>query len=1116
MVKRRFYRFLSIMAISAMMATSVTPNTVYATEVKDSATEDSVDEKQASLQETEEPQESTSEGEDAKKDSDRDSKDSQEDDKSKKYLEDSEDSKDQKAEDAKEDAKESKSDDAKEDVLEDTSEEADEESDETCKITYSMYDFDQSYEGGSWGTDVTLKNGVCVIDYSGNYAEKVFGLPKGIKGSKVKSVQVNIKSGDVRGFSVKFRDAGTELKADYGTNVLENTEAVDFDGIGLMNCSGDATSFTIRSITLTLKGSAEDYPEPTEVEELEEKSEIEWDIPDLKDYISSEDGIGKDAYTGAAIMASEITDDTLMDLVEKHFNAVTFGNELKPDALFNYQNDRPSDGMITTETWTDAKGNKHEDMKVPKLDFSRAEKMLKTIKEWNDEHPESQLKVRGHVLTWHSQTPAWFFKENYDPNGEFVSPEEMSLRHEWFIKSVYEHVFSSQYKDMFYGWDIVNEACSDGTGTYRSASENSNWARIYGTGSKEDAPEYILNAFRFANFYAHKMGKDDLELYYNDYNECSGNKPDAISALLQSVKNHEKDSVLPTRITGFGMQGHHSVASPTKQQIIDCGTRYGKIVGKIQCTELDLKASPEYDGTNATLKAEYTKQAYKYKDIYDAYRELDSIDGIDVNNITFWGVIDPNSWLQTSNSVGGGADGRQKQVPLLFDGDYKAKPSYWAFVDADKLEPFINNITALQVKDDFKADSSLRRKVDYNFTGSEGDGFSVLWNNDKLYVYVETLDEQSQVKVYIDWNSKMEDGAEVQVVEATVDAATGCNLIEIQPPKNLGPGAAFAMDVVCTNSKGTHAFNDRSGSQDTSSKYFAKVICKPTTNIRKGTPVVDGQVDKIWDNVTEIPLEIRGSNAKAQAKAKLLWDESKLYVLMDVKDENLDATAEAAHEKDSIEVFIDENNNKTDSYQEDDKQYRINYLNETSFNGTKCLEENVEHQVTLTDGGYMVEAAFAWTDIQPQEGAVIGLDLQVNDGQAGSRIGTLTWYDETGNGWSSPRVFGEVTLAGEAGQPEEEIDCNKHASIYRAFFPNRNAKWDWASDTVEINLNYKVVDHEGEVYFGAKKNDVVTLTPGKDYDVTMIANVKLLGRGLVRIQGKNFFHGVRYEIVRTR
>lgn len=36
-------------------------------------------------------------------------------------------------------------------------------------------------------------------------------------------------------------------------------------------------------------------------------------------------------------MLDEIKDNTLMDLVEKHFNAVTFGNELKPDALFNYQ-----------------------------------------------------------------------------------------------------------------------------------------------------------------------------------------------------------------------------------------------------------------------------------------------------------------------------------------------------------------------------------------------------------------------------------------------------------------------------------------------------------------------------------------------------------------------------------------------------------------------------------------------------------------------------------------------------------------------------------------------------------------------------------------------------------
>ena len=65
--------------------------------------------------------------------------------------------------------------------------------------------------------------------------------------------------------------------------------------------------------------------------------EIEKDIEDWKDSVTSDDALGKDAIAGTGIMLSEITDDTLMELVEKHFNAVTFGNELKPDALFNYQ-----------------------------------------------------------------------------------------------------------------------------------------------------------------------------------------------------------------------------------------------------------------------------------------------------------------------------------------------------------------------------------------------------------------------------------------------------------------------------------------------------------------------------------------------------------------------------------------------------------------------------------------------------------------------------------------------------------------------------------------------------------------------------------------------------------
>lgn len=127
-----------------------------------------------------------------------------------------------------------------------------------------------------------------------------------------------------------------------------------------------------------------------------------------------------------------------------------------------------------------------------------------------------------------------------------------------------------------------------------------------------------------------------------------------------------------------------------------------------------------------------------------------------------------------------------------------------------------------------------------------------------------------------------------------------------------------------------------------------------------------------------------------------------------------------AHEQDSLEVFIDENNHKSGSYEQDDKQYRISYTNDQSFNGTKCIAENVTSVAKVTADGYVIEAKFKWTDITPVAGMEIGLEFQINDADAtGSRIGTLSWYDETGMGWSSPGVYGTVKLVGEEEEEQE-------------------------------------------------------------------------------------------------
>ena len=68
--------------------------------------------------------------------------------------------------------------------------------------------------------------------------------------------------------------------------------------------------------------------------------------------------------------------------------------------------------------------------------------------------------------------------------------------------------------------------------------------------------------------------------------------------------------------------------------------------------------------------------------------------------------------------------------------------------------------------------------------------------------------------------------------------------------------------------------------------------------------------------------------------------------------------------------------------------------------------------VKLTDDGFIVEAAFKWTDLKAKAGeSKIGLELQVNDASnAGERIGTISWADDTGTGYMSPEVLGTAAL----------------------------------------------------------------------------------------------------------
>ena len=745
------------------------------------------------------------------------------------------------------------------------------------------------------------------------------------------------------------------------------------------------------------------------------KPEIEENIPDWKASVT--ESLGNGSIAGTAIMSSEISDDTLMALVKKHFNAVTFGNELKPDALFNYQIGQSVDSTTITFQGKELKVPVVND-KQENLDFSRADAMLDKILEWNNANPNDKIRVRGHVLVWHSQTPEWFFHEDYDVAKPYADKETMNRRLEWFISSVFDHYFgeaaNGKYDGLFYGWDVVNEAVngntyrddkviSDASDTSTSDTRhgsNSMWWRVY------KSNEFIINAFKYANKYA----PNDVELYYNDFGETDNTKCEGIVKLINDVKSADG-----TRLDAFGMQAHYNVDGFSAAQFKSVAKKYAQAAGKVQLTELDFKASSTYDGTAATKESEYTKMAYCHKNLYEAIKALKE-EGANVSGITVWGVIEPNSWLHSQSNLGGGASG-SAQCPLLFDGNYKAKPAYWAYVDATKLQPAIQKVTITEAKDGNIAGETYT--IDQGAVQAE---FIPVWDADGLTVQVKvkdtTVNDADAVTVYVDPDNSASDITPHKVTVARTAAAAiagGYQATVKVSMKGLKVAQQISLDVVVNNDGETGSFNDLTGKQESSSKYYAVATMKPgIEKIPYGTISVDADADAAWGNAVNIPLTIN-KGSEASANAKVLWDDDNLYVYATVKDAALDKTGAQTHEQDSLEVFIDEDNGKTASYGEDDKQYRINYNNEQSFNGKKCLAENVKSATKTIDGGYVVEAAFKWTDIKPANGTKIGLEFQINDAKDGKRIGTLSWYDETGMGWSGSNVYGTVELTGKTG-----------------------------------------------------------------------------------------------------
>ena len=410
------------------------------------------------------------------------------------------------------------------------------------------------------------------------------------------------------------------------------------------------------------------------------------DAPSLKETFV--DGGYFDRF-GLACEYDEISNSDIAEGLKYHANSTTPGNELKPQFVFWY----PKPSQFTKFTASNGK-----EIDVPaSINFSaKMDPYLNAVK-------AAGLQMRGHVLTWHSQTFDWFFTNDYsddvttDSTGaptNLADKETMTARHEWYIKSVLEHVAAWEAANgygtgnhLIYSWDVVNEAVADNaadndTNYLRGSTEStknktpaeggSRWYQIYGD------EEFIVNAFRFANAYA----PADVTLCYNDYNEYlnyDGNggswKTEGIVRLLTAIKNGEAKTVngasVKPRIDAMGMQSHVGDSWPGVSGYEEAVKRFLNLGIDVQVTEFDIGSVNEDDTTNWK----------SYFDMFVKYSkkgsEKSKYNGHCITGITLWGINDENSWIYYEGT----------QHPLIFKksgGTIVTKKSFYSVINSVK------------------------------------------------------------------------------------------------------------------------------------------------------------------------------------------------------------------------------------------------------------------------------------------------------------------------------------------------------------------------------------------------------------------------------------------------
>ncbi|WP_158969642.1 endo-1,4-beta-xylanase [Paraglaciecola sp. L3A3] len=343
------------------------------------------------------------------------------------------------------------------------------------------------------------------------------------------------------------------------------------------------------------------------------------------EYTASEMSL-KDAYAGKFLIGATMNNDMVADhslantqIVKDHFSSATMDNSFKWGPF----NPEPNVYNLT--------GPKN---------FA------------NFTHNNGITPV-GHVLFWHSQTPDWVFK---DSEGNLLTREALLQRMRERAKFMAEN-----FGDKIKVWDVVNEAIED-DGSLRRSLYN----KIIGD-------DFIEQAFIIAN---EELPAGSTKIY-NDYGMTRKGRVDTVIKMVNDFKARN----IP--IDAIGIQGHWSMTSPSLAEIDANFTALAATGLQLHITELDIdylgrenlwganvdikkrvanKENNPYPDGNFPASADKALGA-RYAAIFGMFLKHHK----NIDRVTFWGVTDADSWLNSWPVSG------RTNYPLLFNRDASPK-----------------------------------------------------------------------------------------------------------------------------------------------------------------------------------------------------------------------------------------------------------------------------------------------------------------------------------------------------------------------------------------------------------------------------------------------------------